>query len=96
MSCGGGCCCGDKVCICQSCGMPLTETELCGTQADGSTSDEYCIYCYKEGKFTEPDLTVEVMVEKAAPFLAKEHNIDLEKAKELISEALKNLKRWAE
>ena len=37
--------------FCQSCGMPLTD-EVLGTNADGSKSEEYCIYCYKDGAFT--------------------------------------------
>lgn len=89
----GECCC-DKICICQSCAMPITKEELYGTNADSSKNEEYCIYCYQKGKFTEPNLTIEMMVEKAAPFLAKEQNIGLEKAKELLTEAIKSLKRW--
>ena len=36
--------------FCQSCGMPLTDDVL-GTNADGSKNEEYCMYCYKDGKF---------------------------------------------
>ena len=35
--------------FCQSCGMPLTEDVL-GTNADGSKNEDYCMYCYKDGK----------------------------------------------
>lgn len=28
--------------------MPLTP-EILGTNADGSKSEEYCVYCYKDG-----------------------------------------------
>ena len=28
--------------FCQSCGMPLTSNEVCGTNADGSLSADYC------------------------------------------------------
>ena len=37
--------------FCQSCGMPLTRIEDCGTNADGSTNFDYCQYCYKDGHF---------------------------------------------
>ena len=37
--------------FCQSCGMPLTSDEVCGTNADGSLSADYCTYCYQQGKF---------------------------------------------
>lgn len=36
--------------FCQSCGMPLTSNEVCGTNADGSLSADYCTYCYQNGK----------------------------------------------
>ena len=32
--------------FCQSCGMPLTQDEDCGTNADGSTNFNYCRHCY--------------------------------------------------
>ena len=38
--------------FCQSCGMPLTN-EILGTNADGSKNEDYCIYCYKDGKFIQ-------------------------------------------
>ena len=53
--------------FCQSCGMPLTE-EVLGTNADGSMNEEYCIYCYKDGKFLQ-DCTMEEMIEHCAQFV---------------------------
>lgn len=47
--------------FCQSCGMPLDEGTR-GTNADGSRNDDYCVYCYKEGKFTQ-DFSMEEMIE---------------------------------
>ena len=38
--------------FCQSCGMPLTD-EVLGTNADGSKNEDYCMYCYKDGKFLQ-------------------------------------------
>ena len=38
--------------FCQSCGMPLTE-DILGTNADGSKNEDYCMYCYKDGKFLQ-------------------------------------------
>ena len=35
--------------FCQSCGMPLTKNEDCGTNGDGSINFGYCQYCYKDG-----------------------------------------------
>ena len=47
---------------CQSCGMPLKKDPLGGgSETDGSKSTMYCSYCYREGKFTAPDMTMEEM-----------------------------------
>ena len=53
--------------FCQSCGMPLSEG-LFGTNADGSMNEDYCIYCYKEGKFLQ-DCTMDEMIEHCAQFV---------------------------
>ena len=46
--------------FCQSCGMPLTEDVL-GTNADGSKNKDYCMYCYRDGKFLQ-ECTMEEMI----------------------------------
>ena len=47
---------------CQSCGMPLKkDPNGGGTEKDGSKSKKYCSYCYENGEFTNPDITVEEM-----------------------------------
>lgn len=65
---------GPKGPVCQSCGMPLGRDKLGGgTNADGSRSPEYCSYCYREGRFTEPDLTAQQMRAKAEGKLREMH-----------------------
>ena len=53
--------------FCQSCGMPLTEDVL-GTNADGSKNEDYCMYCYRDGKFLQ-DCTMDEMIEHCAQFV---------------------------
>ena len=53
--------------FCQSCGMPLTD-EVLGTNADGSKNEDYCMYCYKVGKFLQ-DCTMDEMIEHCAQFV---------------------------
>ena len=53
--------------FCQSCGMPLTE-EVLGTNADGSKNEDYCMYCYKDGKFLQ-ECTMDEMIEHCAQFV---------------------------
>jgi len=59
---------------CQSCGMPLRRDPLGGgTRIDGSRSDEYCSHCYRDGAFTEPDITVAEMASKVEGKLRSMH-----------------------
>ena len=56
--------------ICQSCGMPLTDDVL-GTNADGSKNEDYCMYCYRDGKFLQ-ECTMDEMIEHCAQFFAEQ------------------------
>jgi len=47
--------------FCQSCGMPLDTPETHGREADGSISQQFCRYCYSNGHFSQPDMTLEQM-----------------------------------
>lgn len=48
--------------FCQSCAMPLNKNIL-GTEMDGSRSQMYCTQCYLNGKFVQPTLTYNDMLE---------------------------------
>ena len=41
--------------FCQCCGRPLTEDEAISREPDGSFNEEYCTWCYADGKFAYPD-----------------------------------------
>ena len=41
--------------FCQCCGMPL-EDELVSREPDGALNEEYCRWCYADGKFAYPTL----------------------------------------
>ena len=58
--------------FCQSCAMPMEKPEMFGTNADGSISDEYCLYCFQNGKFTQPDLSMQEMIDKCVPIMAQQ------------------------
>ena len=38
--------------VCQCCGMPLTEDGMLSREPDGSFNEDYCKWCYTDGKFT--------------------------------------------
>jgi hypothetical protein len=65
---------GPKGPFCQSCGMPLSKDALGGgTNSDGSRSVEYCSHCYRDGRFTEPALSVDEMMVKVEGKLRAMH-----------------------
>lgn len=83
--------------FCQSCGMPLNEHNH-GTNADGTPNEDYCIYCYKEGKFTQ-DMTMEQMIDHCAQFTEEINkqsgqNLTEEQAKGMMRQFFPHLKRW--
>ena len=85
--------------VCQSCGMPLTDGNK-GTNADGSRSEDYCIYCYKAGAFTQ-NFTMSQMVEYCLQFLEQMNaqsglNLTPVQAKEQMFQSFPRLKRWEE
>jgi len=65
-----------------------------GKNADGSKNEEYCCYCWQEGKFTEPNITLDQMVDKVANMLAQVKNIPEDSALEMTIHFLPKLKRW--
>ena len=38
--------------FCQCCGMPLGEDDYISRNADGSFNEDYCKWCFTDGKFT--------------------------------------------
>jgi len=47
---------------CQSCGMPLKKSPNGGgTNADKSINKMYCVYCYENGQFKQPNWSVSQM-----------------------------------
>ena len=79
--------------FCQSCGMPLEGDQLLGTEKNGAKTGEYCIYCYENGGFKQPDITMEQMIEICVPHM-KESGMSEENARELLDKHLPVLKRW--
>ena len=84
--------------FCQSCGMPLTRIEDCGTNADGSTNFDYCLYCYKDGKFLQ-DCTMDEMIEHCSRFVDEVNKqmpqpMTKEEYKQMMRGFFPMLKRW--
>lgn len=78
---------------CQSCGMPMEDASLYGTNADGSKSEEYCKYCFTNGAFYKPNETMEEMITTCIPFMVEEGMTE-DEAREKLEKILPTLKRW--
>ena len=84
--------------FCQSCGMPLTSIEDCGTNEDGSTNFDYCQYCYKDGQFMQ-DCTMDEMIEHCAQFVDEVNKqmpkpMTKDEYKQMMQGFFPMLKRW--
>ena len=73
--------------------MPMEKPEDFGTNADGTRSNDYCQFCFQNGKFTDPNITIEQMIDKVAGF-AKQMKMSDEQAREMAKTFIPKLKRW--
>ena len=78
--------------ICQSCAMPMPNDSLYGTNVDGTKNVDYCIYCYKDGKFLQ-QVTMEEYIEMMVPFAAQA-NMTGEQMRQYCKDVYPTLKRW--
>lgn len=76
--------------ICQCCGMPLEDTSI-SREPDGTFNEEYCKWCYTDGKFVYSDMSqlTDFLVEHMA-----NENWTKEQAREYFETQLPQLKHW--
>ena len=79
--------------ICQSCSMPIDKEELFGTNADGSKNEDYCVYCYKDGQFTDGIDNLTDYIEHSLQF-AVHAGMTEEQMREHCKKVFPTLKRW--
>lgn len=76
--------------ICQCCGMPLDDSTI-SKETDGTFNEEYCKWCYTDGKFVYTSL------EKLTDFLVghtSNENWPPEQARAYFEEQLPKLNHW--
>lgn len=79
--------------ICQSCGMPMLNEPDFGTNSDNSPSDQYYHYCFSQGEFTDPGITMDEKITKIIA-LAEKIGMPKEEASKLANATIPKLKRW--
>ncbi len=76
--------------ICQCCGMPL-EDSLISREPDGAFNEEYCKWCYNNGKFAYRSL--EALVDFLAEHMSND-NFPPEQARAYFEAQLPKLNYW--
>ncbi|HJJ32253.1 MAG TPA: zinc ribbon domain-containing protein [Methanocorpusculum sp.] len=76
--------------ICQCCGMPLSK-ETISREPDGTPNEDYCKYCYSDGKFRYISMQqlIDFCVENVKP-----EQLTKEEFRKFMSELLPQLKHW--
>ena len=78
--------------ICQSCGMPIISNDDRGTNKDGSLSNDYCKYCYKDGEFIDK-VTMEEYINMCSEY-GEQAGMTNDEMKEYCTKLFPTLKRW--
>ena len=76
--------------ICQCCGMPLDDGTV-SREPDGSINEDYCKWCYADGKFVYTEL--EQLVDFLAAHMSNE-SWPPEQARKYFEEQLPKLAHW--
>lgn len=79
--------------FCQSCAMPMERLEDFGTDIDESKNEDYCRFCFQNGAFTSPDITMQQMIDKISGMAAIMKVSDAQ-AREIAEIFIPKLKRW--
>ena len=77
--------------ICQCCGMPLEDDAVISREADNSFNEDYCKWCYADGKFVykSMDELLDFLVEHMS-----NDNFTSEQARAYFTEQLPRLGHW--
>lgn len=78
--------------ICQCCGMPLNEDSLISRETDGSYNEEYCKWCYTDGKFAYQ--SKESLLDYLVENMPNPDNTDGENRRIQFDLYLSQLKHW--
>lgn len=80
--------------FCQSCSMPMEKPENFGTDEKGFKVNNYCHYCFQNGEFTHPDITLGQMTDIVVKNMTEHNNISEKQAKQITQSFLPKLLRW--
>lgn len=64
----------------------MPTAELLGTDQDGNKIEDYCVYCYENGAFKQPNITLQEMADICTGYMVEE-GMDENVARKLLAEA---------
>lgn len=77
--------------FCQCCGMPLEGDEFLSREPDGEFNEDYCKWCYNDGRFAYESM--EKLVDYLAEHMSNE-NWKPEQVRAYFNDFLPKLKHW--
>lgn len=77
--------------VCQCCGMPMEEDSVLSREPDGAIQEEYCKWCYADGRFVYQ--TMDALVDYLSKTFSSEQWPEAD-ARAYYNEALPKLKHW--
>lgn len=78
--------------ICQCCGMPLNEGAFISREKDGSYNEDYCKWCYAEGKFVYQSR--ESLLDYLVEHMPNPDNLGVDDRRAQFNIYLSQLKHW--
>ena len=80
--------------ICQCCGMPLEDDGVVSREPDGSFNEDYCKWCYSEGKYTYP--SKEPLLDYIIAHMPNPDNTPDDERRKMFDGYLSTLKHWSQ
>lgn len=80
--------------FCQSCSIPMDMPDCFGTNADGTQNNDYCCHCFYNGEFTNPNITLEEMIDLVVSIMVEKVKMSDDQARQISQSFIPTLKRW--
>ena len=81
--------------FCQSCSIPMEKPEDFGTDENGNRINNYCHYCFQNGEFTHPDITLGEMTEIVVKNMMEQMKMSEDRARQITQSFLPKFVRWS-
>jgi hypothetical protein len=65
-----------------------------GTDANGGQTADFCSFCFREGKFVDPDLNIQEIIDRVTGSMVALHSMPDETAKGMLRAYIPALKCW--